>query len=237
MKNREDLACWMHHSMALVGGYLGVYALLCREDFFGNALTANMIYIITSLLGTNLTDVLIRIVAVLIYMAGIASANLLSKKYHKNLHPISLIIDCITVIILGFLPEDMNPVIGLYPIFFAMAFQWNSFPGAYGFASSSIFSTNNTRQVVNALSEYFITHEKKQLKKAWFFAGTLMCFHIGVAFSWITHRFMGIRSVWLCAIPLMFSAILVVMEMRLEHTGKSKHTHLPVVLAKKFHLI
>ena len=28
MKNREDLACWMHHSMALVGGYLGVYALM-----------------------------------------------------------------------------------------------------------------------------------------------------------------------------------------------------------------
>ena len=30
MKNREDLGCWLLHSMALVGGYLGVYALLCR---------------------------------------------------------------------------------------------------------------------------------------------------------------------------------------------------------------
>lgn len=235
MKNREDLACWMHHSMALVGGYLGVYALLCREDFFGNALTSNMIYIVTSLLGSNLMDVLIRIVGVLIYMAGIASTNILSKKYHKNLHPIALGIDCITVLILGFLPEDMNPIIGLYPIFFAMAFQWNSFPGAYGYASSSIFSTNNTRQVVNALSEYFITHERKQLKKAWFFAGTLICFHIGVAFSWITHQFMGIRSVWLCAVPLLFSTVLVAMELRLDRAEKTKSPAFHTVLAKKSH--
>lgn len=218
MKNCEDLACWIHHSMALVGGYLGVYALLCRDDFFGNALTANMIYIITSLLGTNFIDVLIRVVGVLIYMAGIASTNILAKKYHKNLHPIGIAIDFIAICILGVLPEDMNPVIGLYPIFFAMAFQWNAFPGAYGYASSPIFSTNNTRQVVNALSEYYITHEKKQLKKAWFFSGTLICFHLGVAFSWITHHFIGIRSVWLCIIPLLFAAALVAIESRLNRT-------------------
>lgn len=49
MIDREDLTCWIHHSMAITGGYLGVYALLCRDDFFGNALTSNMIYIVTSL--------------------------------------------------------------------------------------------------------------------------------------------------------------------------------------------
>ncbi|MDD6610997.1 MAG: YoaK family protein [Clostridiales bacterium] len=235
MKNREDLACWIHHSMAIVGGYLGVYALLCREDFFGNALTANLIYIVTSLLGTDLMDVLIRVIGVVIYAAGIACTTILSKKYHKNLHPIALGVDCIAVLILGFLPEDMNPVIGLYPIFFAMAFQWNSFPGAYGFASSSIFSTNNTRQVVNALSEYFITHEKKHLKKAWFFAGTLICFHIGVAFSWMTHHFMGIRSIWLCVIPLLFSTVLISMECRLDRIEKAQTPAFHTVLAKKTH--
>ncbi|MCD8356886.1 MAG: DUF1275 domain-containing protein [Clostridia bacterium] len=233
MKNREDLACWIHHSMAITGGYLGVYALLCRDDFFGNALTANLIYIVTSLLGTNFLDVLIRIVAVCIYVAGIVSANILSKKYHKNLHPISLVINFIAVLILGFLPEEMDPVLGLYPIFFAMAFQWNSFPGAYGFASSSIFSTNNTRQVANALSEYYITHEKKQLKKAWFFGGTLICFHIGVAFSWITHHFIGIRSVWLCVVPLLISTVLIIMECRLNHTEETQKNALGTAVLKK----
>ena len=216
MIDREDLTCWIHHSMAITGGYLGVYALLCRDDFFGNALTSNMIYIVTSLFGQNLMDVLIRIAAVLLYVAGCASTIVLSKKYHKKLYPYSLAVTGLAIIILGFLPEHMNAVVGLYPIFFAMAFQWNSFPGAYGYNASCIFSTNNCRQIANALTEYSITHEKKQLKKAWFFFGTVLCFHLGVAFSWLTHYFIGIRSVWLCAVPLAVSAVLIYWEAQLD---------------------
>ena len=200
MIDREDLTCWIHHSMAITGVYLGVYALLCRDDFFGNALTSNMIYIVTSLFGQNLMDVTI----------------VLSKKYHKKLYPYSLAVTGLAIIILGFLPERMNAVVGLYPIFFAMAFQWNSFPGAYGYNASCIFSTNNCRQIANALTEYSITHEKKLLKKAWFFFGTVLCFHLGVAFSWLTHYFIGIRSVWLCVIPLAVSAVLIYWEAQLD---------------------
>ena len=108
MIDREDLTCWIHHSMAITGGYLGVYALLCRDDFFGNALTSNMIYIVTSLFGQNLMDVLIRIAGVLLYVAGCASTIVLSKKYHKKLYPYSLAVTGLAIIILGFLPEHMN---------------------------------------------------------------------------------------------------------------------------------
>lgn len=161
-------------------------------------------------------DVLIRIAAVLLYVAGCASTIVLSKKYHKKLYPYSLAVTGLAIIILGFLPEHMNAVVGLYPIFFAMAFQWNSFPGAYGYNASCIFSTNNCRQIANALTEYSITHEKKLLKKAWFFSGTVLCFHLGVAFSWLTHYFIGIRSVWLCVIPLAVSAVLIYWEAQLD---------------------
>lgn len=219
MKDREQLSCWIHHSMAVTGGYLGVYALLCRSDFFGNALTSNLIYIVTGILGRDPIDVFIRIGGVLLYVLGIAATVFLSKKYHRNLHPISLCINYLVVILLGFLPADMDPVVGLYPIFFAMAFQWNSFPGAYGFAGSTIFSTNNARQVANALSEYCITHEKQQLQRAAFFGGTLVCFHVGVAFSWITHHFIGIRSVWLCVVPLLVSTVLIAYESHLDHVS------------------
>lgn len=220
---QEDLTCWIHHSMAITGGYLGVYALLCRDDFFGNALTSNLIYIVTSLLGQDLLDVVIRIGGVLLYAAGVAATVILTKKYHKKLSMYSLIINYIAVLILGFLPADMDPILGLYPIFFAMAFQWNAFPGAYGYNASSIFSTNNFRQVANALTEYSITHEQKQLKKAWFYGGTLICFHIGVVFSWVAHAYIGIRSVWFCAVPLLLSTALIVLEARqtAEHRAKA----------------
>ena len=150
MKDRERLTCWIHHSMAVTGGYLGVYALLTRADLFGNAQTCNLIYIITGLFGHDFTGVFLRIVGACIFFAGIALTVVLSKKTSCNLQYFSFTVNCITVLALGFLPSDINQVIGLYPFFFATAVQWNSFPGAYGFASSTIFSTNNLRQVANA---------------------------------------------------------------------------------------
>lgn len=209
MKNREQLACWIHHSAAVTGGYLGVYALLTRADLFGNAQTANLIYFVTSLLGHNLTDALLRIIGAVIFCSGIALTVILSKKTSCSLPLFSLTVSSLTVLLLGFLPAQMNNVIALYPIFFATAVQWNSYPGAYGFTSSTIFSTNNLRQVANAVTEYCITHDPRQKQKAIFFGGTIVCYHLGVALSVFTHHLFGIHAVWLCCIPLMISGALI----------------------------
>lgn len=215
MKDRERLTCWIHHSMAVTGGYLGVYALLTRADLFGNAQTCNLIYIITSLFGHDFTGVFLRVVGACIFFAGIALTVVLSKKTGCNLQYFSFAVNCITVLALGFLPADINHVIGLYPFFFATAVQWNSFPGAYGFVSSTIFSTNNLRQVANAATEYWITHEERQKQKAIFFAGTIVCYHIGVACSVLAYQQFGIHSVWLCYIPLLISAVFLTMDRHL----------------------
>lgn len=215
MQDHEHLNGWIHHSVAITGGFLGVYALLCRADFFGNAQTSNLLYIVTSLLGRNWLDVLIRIGGVIVYLAGIALTIFWDKKWHRNLHCLSLVITAATILLLGFLPAKMDPILGLYPIFFAMAIQWNSFPGARGYVSSSIFSTNNIRQIANSLSEYCITHDRKQLDKAAFFGETVLCFHIGAAFAWMAHHFFAIQSVWCGFLPVLFSAILVAKELQL----------------------
>ena len=41
--------------------------------------------------------------------------------------------EAMAAVAVGCFPEDITPVLGLYPLFFAMAFQWNSFSGADGF--------------------------------------------------------------------------------------------------------
>ncbi len=219
MQNHERLTGWIHHSMAVTGGFLGIYALLCRADFFGNAQTSNLMYLVTSLLGRDIPDALIRIGGVLLYLSGIALTIFWSKKWHRSLAHLSLSVDIVAVLLLGFLPAEMDPILGLYPIFFAMAVQWNSFPGAYGYVSSSIFSTNNIRQIANALSEYCITHDRRQLSKAAFFASTVLFFHLGVVFGWCVHHFSGIQSVWFCLLPLSVSAILIVRETQLSHAS------------------
>ena len=58
----------IHYLMSFIGGFFGVYSILNFCDFFGNAQTANMIYLITNLLGHNFSSALIRLGGVAVYM-------------------------------------------------------------------------------------------------------------------------------------------------------------------------
>ena len=71
-----------------------------------------------------------------------------------DLHYISIGIDILACLLLAGLPEQMDPVLALYPMFFATAVQWLAFTGAAGYNSATIFSTNNLRQCFASLSEY-----------------------------------------------------------------------------------
>ena len=108
----------------------------------------------------------------------------------------------------------MNPVLALYPMFFATAVQWLAFTGAAGYNSATIFSTNNLRQCFASLSEYLYEHKAEQKRKCIFYAGTLLCFHLGVLYCWACLRFFGVQSIYAC-LPLL-AAPLVMMSLREE---------------------
>ena len=129
-----------------------------------------------------------------------------------NLHWLSLFVDAAAVLIVGFLPQDMDNMLALYPFFFATAFQWCSFQGGGGYVSATIFSTNNMRQFVASAAAYLCGHEQKMKEKAQFFGYTLLFFHAGVAAGWPAYQLMGIKSSWLGFIPLAAAGWLVAKE-------------------------
>lgn len=192
----------MHYTMALVGGFFAAYGMLGRCDVLGSAQTGNLIHLVLALLGQSFPEVLIRVGAAAVYAAALVLTVLLPKRYGVPLKPVSVGIDCAAVVLLGLIPEGVDSVLALYPAFFAMAFQWNAFPGAEGYTSSPIFSTNNFRQTVTSLTSYCCTHEAQHLKKARFFAGTLLSFHIGVALAWAGTALWGLACIWFCLLPL-----------------------------------
>ena len=81
-----------------------------------------------------------------------------------------------------------------------------------GYASSTIFSTNNLRQFISSLSNYFADRNKKHLEKAWVYGFTLFFYHIGVALCWYFTKIFGIFSVWLNFLPLLLALVLVERE-------------------------
>lgn len=202
----------LHYMMAFIGGFMGAYAILNRCDLFGNAQTSNMIYIAMHLVGRNFFDVVCRLGGMVIYMMGIALTVLWPKHSKISLHYVAVTVDAIVLITLGFMPKHMNNVIALYPIFFAAAVQWNSFPGVFGYNCSTIFSTNNLRQFTIASTEYFCNRESKHAHKAKFYGGTLLCYHLGVVVSYLSYLLLAIQGAWIGMVPVTLAAAMVIYE-------------------------
>ncbi len=202
----------LHAIMAMIGGFLGGYAILTRMDLFGNAQTANMMYVVISVLGKNFTGMFLRVCGVLIYMCGVAISVIWKKRCAYNIHCFSIIVDIMAIIISGFIPRSVPPVVALYPVFFAMPIQWNSFTGAYGYNSSPIFSTNNLRQFTMGITEYLTGHDIKQLHKACIYGKVLLFYHIGVLLSYYAVKIYDVRGVWFGLVITAVAALKIIGE-------------------------
>jgi uncharacterized membrane protein YoaK (UPF0700 family) len=211
----------IHFNAAFVGGFLGMYTIVNFNSLFGSAQTANLICLVRSLMDWNLTEMVQRFGGMLLYMAGIALTICIVRRSSVDLRLVSLLVDGTAAAISGFFPEDIPPILGLYPMFFAMAFQWNSFSFGDGFPSSTIFSTNNLRQFTISVTEFCLTHDGEHLKRLRLYGGTMLSFHSGVAVSYlIWKRFAG-RTSWFCLLPI----ALALFMLSIDHRQMKKSLH------------
>lgn len=209
MKRDDSLETITHFTMSVAGGLISVYGLVMRSDFLGTAQTSNMIYLLKDALGYDLGDIFIRIGALMLYALAIGLTVYLPKRSSVDLRLVSIWIDVAAVLIMSFLPVQMDPILGLYPVFFAMAFQWCSFRGVGEYASSTIFSTNNLRQFVSALVSYRMDRNQTQARKARFYGFTLCSFYTGVLLGFVLCPVLGVHSVLLAWVPLAAALVLV----------------------------
>ncbi|MDD6482619.1 MAG: YoaK family protein [Lachnospiraceae bacterium] len=220
-RKEERLVTMMHHCMAVVGGFMGGYAILIRADFLGNAQTSNLIYLLYAVFGRDFFHVLLRVLAVALYVAGTMLYVMMKNKTGWNIPAVAIGVDCVAVLIEGFIPGSVDPVLALLPIFFSMSLQWNAFPGNYGYVSSTIFSTNNLKQTTLAFSEYLCDKDRKHLHKMKFFLGSLISFHIGVAVSYFCTGALAERGIWLNLPVLGIAAVLVWQRQAVEKEMKN----------------
>lgn len=216
MKLTEHTEAYIHYIMSLTGGFMGAYALFNRSEIFGSAQTANLIHSVTDLAQGSWGSLLLRLGALFIFIAAIAATVILSMHCRANLRLICILLEIPVITALGFFPAHMSPLPALYPVFFIMAFQWCAFTGVKGYASSTIFSTNNLRQFISGLCQYADSRDKKHLEKAAVYGFTLLFYHIGAAISFFATAACGVRCVWLCLVPL--AAALMLMEWAGIHT-------------------
>ena len=209
---KKSLQRYIHFNMSLIGGFFGGFAIVSFGSVFGNAQTVNMISVVLEIIGHNFISVLQRIIAVLLYFGGFALSVVLTRYTHINTKYLSLAFHFAAVILIALLPDNLPMMFYVYPVFFTVPFQWSVFSGADGFASSTIFSSNNFRQFSVALTEYFCTKNNDFLIKAKFYGKTLLSYHFGVLLSASAAVFLGRNGIFVLFLPLLTAAVLITLQ-------------------------
>lgn len=212
MTENTKLQCLIHYIMAMVGGFIGAYALLNYNDFFASSQTTNLIHIVLCITGRNLSELIARLGAVFIYLTGLAITVLVPYYTKINLKALSISIEIFVIILLGIFNTQLKGIYALYPIFFITSIQWNSFKGVYDFNCSTIFSTNNLKQFFTSFLEYLCDKNKAHLRKTSFYGLTLLFYHIGVAISVFSYIELRLKGIFICLIPLILGILLVALE-------------------------
>ena len=207
---KDDFDAVIHYFIAFIGGFLGLFPILNIAFVFGSAQTANMIEIVVLALSGSPKTFLLHFLGAIIYLIPIFSVTLLKRRTNLDVRLMALAADAMTAALIPFLPEKMPATVAMYPTFFAMSFQWSSFSGAYGFTSSTIFSTNNLKQCFSALTEIVFNKDKGFCLKAKFFGLTLISFHIGVASCFILWKQIGNYSFLFALLPIIAATFFVV---------------------------
>lgn len=224
MDGQKKSDFYLHNIMCFIGGFIGAYAILNRGGNFGSAQTSNLIYLVFSILGRNKNEFLIRIFGMFLYFIGIELCVFLKHKTKINLLRYSILINMIGFLLLILIPASIDPIIGLFPIFFMMSTQWSVFHGAYGYNSSTIFSTNNFRQAALAIGEYLCDKDKAQLDKAKFFTSSLVWYHLGVAISFVSSKALGLYACLLCFIPCLVALFITYKDTKFESIFSRRKT-------------
>ena len=199
----------LHWTMSVVGGFLGTYAILTHNGTFGSAETGNMMELAVEVTSLELDTVAVRLLAFLVFGAAIVISYLLTTYSKWNMRKLAIWIDAIGLLTTVFLPDSLDPIAGLYPIFFCAAFQWGTYCGAEGYNSASIFITNNYKQLLLAWTRYFIEKDRKLLAKAVLYSMTVVSFFSGACIGCFSVYSWGKYGAFVCLIPLAAARLLL----------------------------
>ena len=219
MIRSKNIDWYRHLSFAAVGGFFAAYAILLRMGIMANAQTLNLLELLLSSLRCHWPEMLMHLGALAMYVLGTMSTVILPHLFGWDMRRVCPIIDALCAVLLAFLPAEMPVIPSLYPIFFAMSVQWSSFTGAQDHISSTIFSTNNTKQASLSLARHLCTREQGQIRRMWFYVSTILCFHAGATVAYFSVLLLEVKGT-LCVLPLIgWAYYMVVCEDRSQETA------------------
>ena len=182
MEERLEAVKWrLHLCAAMIGGWFGGYMVL-RFAHFSSAATVNIIELLTGIAQGKWQQVLLRLGAVAVYAGTVLLAAWLPCHRRVDLRLLALPMDALAAVLLGLLSDAAREG-EVFLCLFTMALHWIAFSGKRGYPCSTIFSTNNFRQFLDAWAQIYLNHDPSHHQRMRLYGGTLLSFHTGVALA------------------------------------------------------
>lgn len=154
LSSRQEEACFA--LLAFNGGIAGGFGSLFCGHVFANAQTGSMISLIGELHAGQWAGVAARLGGLALFILGIALTVVLPVRLFggdaRRWQRACLLVEAACFLLQGLLPvgalSDISFALYLWPVFFAAALQYNTFTALHGVPVSTLFCTNNLRQMV-----------------------------------------------------------------------------------------
>ena len=141
--------------LAVGGGVAGAYGSVYCGHVFANALTGNLVSLAAELYAGQWAGVLARLGGVGLFLLGVVLSVVLPVRMAGGDPGVwqrrCLLVEAGCFALQALLPyralTALSPALYLWPVFFASGLQYNTFTALHGVPISTLFCTNNLRQL------------------------------------------------------------------------------------------
>lgn len=209
-EKKKYLLCerlWIFVLLIFVAGIYGAYTMSVRGGVFCNAQTGNMVRFGIAIGTGNWGESLYFLVPMVGYLLGSMVAEILPRhvrQFRLRWDTLLMLIEIVTVIVVGFIPASAPHQISQIIINFICAMQYNTFRQAEGIGSATTFCTNHTRMLGSNLSRILFRRQEHPdaVEKARSHGVMLLSFTLGAAAAGFLCIHFGVYAIWFALIPL-----------------------------------
>lgn len=198
--------------LSLSGGLQDAYTYNMRDKVFANAQTGNVVLMSQNFMQGSYMQGLRYLCPLISFALGIFVAERIENRFKTidKIHwrQIVLAIEVIALIIVGFLPTEMNMIANMI-VSFSCAMQVQTFRKVHGYGYASTMCIGNLRSGTESLSQYLRDKNKESLYKALHFFGIIFIFAIGAGLGGVLSGYLGIRTIWISSAILLAATVMM----------------------------
>jgi uncharacterized membrane protein YoaK (UPF0700 family) len=198
--------------LAIVGGFLDAYTFIGRGGVFANAQTGNIVLLGVYASQGNWGQALVHVPPIIAFVIGVLVAESIKK---NSLHffildwkPVILILESITLFIIGFIPDSVPDIAVTVTISFVASVQVTSFRKLVDSPYNTTMCTGNLRSASQAAYIAFTKKEHESVIKSIRYFTIILSFLSGAFLGGFLTLIIGVKSIWAAVIILIFAIIL-----------------------------